>query len=70
MYLKVCKIKVNVLGLVEKWEVVVWEWKVIYEFDFEDRIVVKEVRRVELEFKKLLCKDYYKILGIEKMVIE
>lgn len=69
-YLKARKTKANALGLAEKWEAAVREWKAIHELDPEDRTVAKEVRRAELELKKSLRKDYYKILGIEKTATE
>ncbi|KAK4200573.1 hypothetical protein QBC40DRAFT_173740 [Triangularia verruculosa] len=69
-YLKARKTKANALGLAEKWEAAVREWKAIQELDPEDRTIAKEVRRAELELKKSLRKDYYKILGIEKNATE
>ena len=65
-YMKARKTKANALGLAEKWEAAVREWKSIQELDPEDRTIAKEVRKAELELKKSLRKDYYKILGIEK----
>jgi DnaJ family protein C protein 7 len=65
-YIKARKTKANALGLAEKWEAAVREWKSIQELDPEDRTIAKEVRRAELELKKSQRKDYYKILGIEK----
>ncbi|KAL2261306.1 hypothetical protein VTK26DRAFT_4422 [Humicola hyalothermophila] len=65
-YLKARKTKANALGLSEKWEAAVREWKAIQELDPEDRTIAKEVRKAELELKKSQRKDYYKILGIEK----
>ncbi|KAL2133689.1 hypothetical protein VTI74DRAFT_1917 [Chaetomium olivicolor] len=65
-YIKARKTKANALGLAEKWEAAVREWKAIQELDPEDRTIAKEVRRAELELKKSQRKDYYKILGIEK----
>jgi DnaJ family protein C protein 7 len=69
-YIKARKTKANALGLSEKWEAAVREWKEIQELDPEDRTVAKEVRRAELELKKSQRKDYYKILGIEKSASE
>ncbi|KAK0748844.1 hypothetical protein B0T21DRAFT_357372 [Apiosordaria backusii] len=69
-YLKARKTKANALGLAEKWEAAVREWKAIQELDPEDRTTAKEVRRAELELKKSLRKDYYKILGIDKNATE
>ncbi|KAL2018895.1 hypothetical protein VTK56DRAFT_10262 [Thermocarpiscus australiensis] len=65
-YIKARKTKANALGLAEKWEAAVREWKAIQELDPEDRTIAKEVRRAELELKKSQRKDYYKILGIDK----
>ncbi|KAK4165446.1 hypothetical protein QBC43DRAFT_34118 [Cladorrhinum sp. PSN259] len=69
-YLKARKTKANALGLAEKWEAAVREWKSIQELDPEDRTIAKEIRKAELELKKSLRKDYYKILGIEKTATE
>lgn len=69
-YLKARKTKATALGLAEKWEAAVREWKSIQELDPEDRTIAKEVRRAELELKKSLRKDYYKILGVEKTATE
>ncbi|KAH7038189.1 uncharacterized protein B0I36DRAFT_236311 [Microdochium trichocladiopsis] len=65
-YLKARKTKANALGQAERWEDSVREWKSIQELDPEDRTIVKEIRRAELELKKSQRKDYYKILGISK----
>ncbi|KAK3900907.1 hypothetical protein C8A05DRAFT_35428 [Staphylotrichum tortipilum] len=65
-YMKARKTKANALGLAEKWEAAVREWKAIQELDPEDRTIPREVRKAELELKKSQRKDYYKILGIEK----
>ncbi|KAL2181954.1 uncharacterized protein P884DRAFT_190934 [Thermothelomyces heterothallicus CBS 202.75] len=65
-YIKARKTKANALGLAEKWEAAVREWKAIQELDPEDRTIAKEVRKAELELKKSQRKDYYKILGIDK----
>ncbi|KAK4106734.1 TPR-like protein [Parathielavia hyrcaniae] len=69
-YIKARKTKANALGLAEKWEAAVREWKSIQELDPEDRSIPKEVRRAELELKKSQRKDYYKILAIEKTATE
>ncbi|KAK4242419.1 hypothetical protein C8A03DRAFT_40234 [Achaetomium macrosporum] len=69
-YIKARKTKANALGLAEKWEAAVREWKAIQELDPEDRTIAKEVRKAELELKKSQRKDYYKILGIEKTATE
>ncbi|KAI0429687.1 hypothetical protein F5Y09DRAFT_254384 [Xylaria sp. FL1042] len=65
-YIKARKTKANALGQAEKWEDAVREWKKIQELDPEDRTIVKEIRKAELELKKSQRKDYYKILGVTK----
>ncbi|KAI0202244.1 hypothetical protein F4808DRAFT_84083 [Astrocystis sublimbata] len=65
-YLKARKTKANVYGQAERWEDAVREWKKIQEMDPEDRTVLKEIRKAELELKKSMRKDYYKILGVGK----
>lgn len=65
-YIKARKTKANVLGQAERWEDAVREWKKIHELDPEDRTIVKEIRKAELELKKSQRKDYYKILGVTK----
>jgi len=69
-YIKARKTKATALGLAEKWEACVREWKQIQELDPEDRNVAREVRKAELELKKSQRKDYYKILGVEKNATE
>ena len=65
-YTKARKTKANALGAAERWEDAVREWKSIQELDPEDRTIAKEIRRAEMELKKSLRKDYYKILGVDK----
>lgn len=65
-YLKARKTKANALGLAERWEDCVKEWKALQELEPEDRTIAQEVKRAELELKKSQRKDYYKILGIDK----
>ncbi|KAJ4416126.1 hypothetical protein N0V85_002419 [Neurospora sp. IMI 360204] len=65
-YLKARKSKANALGLAERWEECVKEWKALQELEPEDRTIAQEVKRAELELKKSQRKDYYKILGIDK----
>lgn len=65
-YLKARKTKANALGLAEKWEDAVREWKSIQELDPEDRTIAREIRKAELELKKSQRKDYYKILNVSK----
>ncbi|KAI5465495.1 hypothetical protein BGZ63DRAFT_349178 [Mariannaea sp. PMI_226] len=65
-YIKARKTKANATGLSGKWEEAVQEWKAIHELDPEDRSVLKEIRKAELEVKKAQRKDYYKIMGVDK----
>ncbi|KAI1188697.1 hypothetical protein F5B17DRAFT_255926 [Nemania serpens] len=65
-YLKARKTKANALGQAERWEDAVREWKKIQEMDPEDRSIIREIRKAELELKKSQRKDYYKILGVAK----
>ncbi|KAL7936326.1 hypothetical protein V8C35DRAFT_254669 [Trichoderma chlorosporum] len=65
-YTKARKTKANALGKTGNWEESVREWKAIQELDPTDNSVRHEIRRAELEMKKSLRKDYYKIMGIEK----
>lgn len=69
-YIKARKTKANALGLAEKWEAAVREWKAIQELDPEDRTIAREIRKAELELKKSQRKDYYKILGVDKNASE
>lgn len=65
-YTKARRTKANAYGLAERWEDAVREWKALAEREPEDRTVLKEVKRAELELKKSQRKDYYKILGVTK----
>jgi DnaJ family protein C protein 7 len=65
-YVKARKTKANALGQADRWEDAVREWKSIQEMDPEDRSIAKEIRKAELELKKSLRKDYYKILNVPK----
>ncbi|KJR86477.1 uncharacterized protein SPSK_02223 [Sporothrix schenckii 1099-18] len=65
-YTKARRTKANAYGLAERWEDAVREWKALAEREPEDRTVLKEVKRAELELKKSQRKDYYKILGVAK----
>jgi DnaJ homolog subfamily C member 7 len=65
-YTKARKTKANALGRAGKWEDSVREWKSIHELEPEDRTIPQEIRKAELELKKSLRKDYYKIMGVEK----
>ncbi|CAK7269681.1 hypothetical protein SEPCBS57363_003724 [Sporothrix epigloea] len=65
-YSKARRTKANAYGLAERWEDAVREWKALAEREPEDRTVLKEVKRAELELKKSQRKDYYKILGVTK----
>jgi DnaJ family protein C protein 7 len=65
-YTKARKTKANALGQAGKWDDSVKEWKSIQELEPEDRSIAQEVRKAELELKKSLRKDYYKIMGLGK----
>lgn len=65
-YTKARKTKANALGQAERWEDAVREWKSIQEIDPEDRTIMSEIRKAELELKKSQRKDYYKILSVSK----
>lgn len=65
-YAKARRTKANAYGQAERWEDAVREWKALQEREPEDRTIVKELRRAELELKKSQRKDYYKILGVAK----
>lgn len=65
-YTKARKTKAKALGAAERWEDAVKEWKALAELEPEDRTILKEVRHAEMELKKSLRKDYYKILGVAK----
>lgn len=65
-YTKARKTKANALGQAGQWDASVKEWKAIQELEPEDRTILKEIRKAELELKKSLRKDYYKIMGLEK----
>ncbi|KAI1037328.1 hypothetical protein LB503_008980 [Fusarium chuoi] len=57
-YTKARKTKANAFGGAERWEDA--------ELDPEDRTIMREIRKAELELKKAQRKDYYKIVGVEK----
>ncbi len=65
-YTKARKTKANALGGAERWEDAVKEWKALAEKEPEDRSILKEVKRAEIELKKSQRKDYYKILAVAK----
>ncbi|CAG9937535.1 unnamed protein product [Clonostachys rosea f. rosea IK726] len=65
-YTKARKTKATALGQAGRWEDSIKEWKSIAELEPEDREVMKEIRKAELELKKSQRKDYYKIMGLEK----
>ncbi|KAL6909041.1 TPR-like protein [Trichoderma evansii] len=65
-YTKARKTKANALGKLGNWEESVREWKAIADLDPSDNSIRNEVRKAELELKKSLRKDYYKIMGLEK----
>ncbi|RVD82980.1 uncharacterized protein DFL_007385 [Arthrobotrys flagrans] len=65
-YTKAKRTRAKVLGQAGKWEEAVRELKALYDSNPQDGTLPKEIRQAELELKKSLRKDYYKILGIEK----
>lgn len=65
-YTKARKTKATALGQSGDWDGAVRLLKEIAEQDPSDAAAAKEVRKAELELKKSLRKDYYKILGVEK----
>ncbi|KAF7562005.1 hypothetical protein G7046_g2133 [Stylonectria norvegica] len=65
-YTKARKTKANAMGQAGRWEDAVKEWKAVHDLEPEDRNVLKEIRKAELELKKSQRKDYYKIMGLEK----
>lgn len=65
-YTKAKKTKANALGQSGDWEGAVRELKELQEQDQTDGSIAKELRKAELELKKSMRKDYYKILGVEK----
>ena len=65
-YMKARKTKATALGQSGKWEDAVRELKDLQEQNPQDASLAKEVRNAELELKKSMRKDYYKILGVEK----
>ncbi|CAG8975737.1 hypothetical protein HYALB_00011208 [Hymenoscyphus albidus] len=65
-YTKAKKTKATALGQSGDWEASVRVLKEIAEQDPSDAGIAREVRKAELELKKSLRKDYYKILGVDK----
>ncbi len=65
-YTKAKKTKAKAMGEAGDWEGAVRELKAIAEANPSEPGIAKEVRNAELELKKSMRKDYYKILGIEK----
>ncbi|KAK6344556.1 hypothetical protein TWF696_008188 [Orbilia brochopaga] len=65
-YTKARRTRAKILGQAGKWEDAVRELKALYDANPQDGTLPKEIRQAELELKKSLRKDYYKILGIEK----
>ncbi|EPS42888.1 hypothetical protein H072_3227 [Dactylellina haptotyla CBS 200.50] len=69
-YIKARRTRAKILGQAGKWEDAVRELRSLYESNPQDGTLPKEIRQAELELKKSLRKDYYKILGIEKDATE
>ena len=65
-YTKARKTRANALGQAGRHEDAVREWKALSEKEPEDRTILKELKRAELELKKSQRKDYYKILEVPK----
>ncbi len=65
-YSKARRTKANAYGMAERWVDAVREWKALAEREPDDRAVMKELKRAELELKKSQRKDFYKILGVTK----
>jgi DnaJ family protein C protein 7 len=69
-YTKARKTRAKALGESGKWQEAVRELKAIQEENPSEPNIAKDIRNAELEEKKALRKDYYKILGIEKDATE
>ncbi|KAI6246148.1 DnaJ subfamily C member 7 [Erysiphe necator] len=65
-YTKARKTKATATGQSGDWAGAVREWKELQELDPSDSSIAKELRTAELEQKKSMRKDYYKLLGVEK----
>lgn len=65
-YTKARRTKAAALGHADMWEDAVREWKALAEKEPADQTIHKELKRAELELKKSLRKDYYKILDVAK----
>lgn len=65
-YIKARKTRAKALGESGDWDEAIKALKQIAEEHPEEPGIAKEVRNAELEKKKALRKDYYKILGVEK----
>ncbi|KAF3904372.1 hypothetical protein AA313_de0210204 [Arthrobotrys entomopaga] len=65
-YTKARRTRAKILGQAGKWEDAVRELRSLYESNPQDGTLPKEIRQAELELKKSLRKDYYKILGVDK----
>ncbi|RKF73138.1 DnaJ-like protein subfamily C member 7-like protein [Golovinomyces cichoracearum] len=65
-YIKAKKTKAAATGQSGDWEAAVRELKKLLEANPQDPAIAKDLRAAELEQKKRLRKDYYKILGVEK----
>ncbi|KAF3928851.1 hypothetical protein ABW20_dc0101690 [Dactylellina cionopaga] len=69
-YTKARRTRAKILGQAGQWENAVRELKALYDLNPQDGTLPKEIRQAELELKKSLRKDYYKILGVEKDATE
>ncbi|EWC44034.1 hypothetical protein DRE_01386 [Drechslerella stenobrocha 248] len=69
-YTKARRTRAKILGQAGKWEDAVRELKALFDANPQDGTLPKEIRQAELELKKSLRKDYYKILGIERDATE
>lgn len=65
-YTKARKTRAKANGGAGNWEEAVNELKAIAEENPEEPGIMQEIRKAELEHKKSLRKDYYKILGVDK----
>ncbi|KAK9383091.1 uncharacterized protein V2V93DRAFT_364224 [Kockiozyma suomiensis] len=65
-FIKVRRTRARALGKLERWEEAKQEFQKVAEADPSDNNIRAELRDAELELKKSLRKDYYKILGVSK----
>ncbi|KAK7205547.1 hypothetical protein BZA70DRAFT_162231 [Myxozyma melibiosi] len=69
-FIKVRRTRARALGKLERWEEAKQEFQKAAEAEPSDSNIRAELREAELELKKSLRKDYYKILGISKSADE